>query len=100
MGKDLWTFGGGLGFPLSIQGLFFAWKSPSHNDFLNNLWVFILLNLCWGVWKERNDRIFRGKDSTSIKIFHKSKHTVIEKIRITGKGQEPQDGWEAKVIQN
>ena len=81
-------------FPLSIQDLFLAWKFPSRNTLIMKLWEFILLFLCQGVWKERNDRVFRGKETNYVQLFHKIKHLVIENILILRKGHEPQNEWE------
>lgn len=86
--------------PFSIQDLFLSCKLPSYNTLINNLWKFILPYLCWGVWKERNDRVFRGKESNSNQIFHKIKSMVIENIRLSGKIIQPHDEWEAKLIKN
>lgn len=63
------------------------------------LWDFILPFLFWGVWMERNDRVFRGKETNSIQLFYKIKHLVIEDIRTLGKGHHRQTDWEEKVIQ-
>ena len=64
------------------------------------LWDFILLFLCWGVWKERNDRVFRGKETNYGQLFYKIKYMVMKNIRSCGKGHQPQNAWEERVIQN
>lgn len=51
---------------LTIQDFFKGWKYPSRNTLIMKLWDFILPFLCWGVWKERNDRVFRGMETNSV----------------------------------
>ena len=47
-------------FHATIQLFFSCWKAPSKNFLIIKLWDFILPYLCWGISKERNDKIFRG----------------------------------------
>lgn len=55
------------------------------------LWDFILLFFCWGIWKERNDRVFRGIESNLGHLFYKIKNMVTENIKSYGKGHQPQN---------
>lgn len=34
--------------------------------------------MCWGVWKERNNRIFREKETKAGIVFHKFLNAMIE----------------------
>ncbi len=64
------------------------------------LWDFILPFLCWGVCKEinyrvfrgkeTNDRMFRGKEINSIQLFYRIKYLMIENIRTAGIRHQPQ----------
>ena len=85
-------------FPDTIQHFFNGWKPPSNNVLVLRLWDFILLFLCWGVWKEWNDRVYRGVESNINQMFCKIKNLVSENIRSSGKGQQPQNEWEDLVI--
>ena len=85
-------------FPLSIKELFLSQKSPSSNTLITKLWEVILPFICWGVWKERNDRVPKGKETNFVQLFYKIKHLVIENISTIGKGHQPQNEQEEKVI--
>ena len=50
-------------FPDTMQRCFASWKPPSNNSLILRLWDFILPYLCWHIWKECNDRVFRGVES-------------------------------------
>ena len=56
-------------FPITIQLFFTSWKPPSKNVLILRLWDFILPYLCWGIWKEHNDRVFRGVEFGSDQVF-------------------------------
>ena len=51
---------------VTIQLFFLSWKAPSKNHLIIKLWDLILPFFCWGVWKECNDRIFKGVESNPL----------------------------------
>ena len=49
-------------YPDSVTDTIKNWhKHPFQNSILNRIWHLILRFLLWGIWKERNHRIFEGK---------------------------------------
>ncbi len=84
----------------TIQLFFSSWRVPSKNTLIIKLWELILPYLCWGIWKERNDIIFRGVESNPTQVFHKIKVLLHENIKICGKGQQPLNEWDAGVMNN
>lgn len=87
-------------FPEGIHELFTSWRPPTNNGIMITFWNFLLPYIFWGIWKERNDRIFRNKESSCILIFHKIKRVVMENIWLTRKFQEPVEAWEVKVFKD
>lgn len=53
-----------------------------------------------GVWKERNDRIFRDRELSSNQVFHKIKKMVAENVRLINIHQDSKLDWDAKVLLN
>ena len=80
-------------FPYTIQVFFTSWKPPSNNALILRLWDFILPYICWGIWKEHNDRVFRGVESNPDQVFYKIKTLMTESIRANGSGQHPCNDW-------
>jgi ribonuclease HI len=46
----------------NVDLAFNSWKCPSRNLDVQFLWKISLPHLWWGIWKERNNRIFRNKE--------------------------------------
>ena len=86
-------------FPNNIQDFFIAWKT-THNILVINIWNIFLPHFWWEVWKERNDRVFRGKESNSNQIFYNIRRVVTENVKMSGKDQEPNGDQETLVIKN
>lgn len=84
----------------TIQMLFCCWRAPSKNTLIIKLWELTLPYLCWGIWKECNDKIFRGVESNPTQVFHKIKVLLHENIKNCGKGKQPFNDWDAGVINN
>lgn len=66
----LWDLG--WFFPDSLDKFYDQWKLPSYSPVLRGLWDLMALHIAWGLWKERNNRIFRDSklkvDSILIKV--------------------------------
>lgn len=46
----------------NVELAFKSWKFPSKNSDVQFLWKITLPHLWWGIWKERNNRIFRNRE--------------------------------------
>ena len=46
----------------NVEFSFKIWKCPSKDPDAQFLWKLTLPHLWWGIWKERNNRIFRNKE--------------------------------------
>lgn len=46
----------------NVELCFKSWKCPSKDLDVEIIWKITLPHLWWGIWKERNNRIFRNKD--------------------------------------
>lgn len=87
-------------FPPTIQLFFSSWKAPSKNTLIGKLWDFIMPYVGWGIWKERNDRIFRDVESNSTQVFHKIKTLLIQNINNLALEQQFCNEWETSVLHN
>lgn len=67
-------------FPSTMTDLFIQWRAPSNNQVIKRLWSYSLLHLVWGIWKERNNRIFKDTTLSVEIVFHKIKRAVNEKF--------------------
>ena len=54
--------------PTSIELAFVQWSFPSRNKFFKKVWSAIFPIILWTIWKERNERVFMNKVSSSIEI--------------------------------
>lgn len=57
-------------FPKSLEGLFEGWRSSPIFDCGETLWKSIPFAILWLVWKERNDRVFRGTSMGVGDVLH------------------------------
>ena len=67
-----------LAIPLNIADLFATWASSypfdlHKKDLLKSIWIWAPKAICWKIWLERNSRIFRDEEKSSIKIAIKCK---------------------------
>ena len=46
----------------NVELSFKSWKCPLKDPGVQFLWKLSLPHLWWGIWKERNNKIFRNKD--------------------------------------
>lgn len=58
--------------PEKLVDCFGSWKCPMKNLEAITLWKFSFPHLCWDLWKERNNIIFRDKDSPSWVVGQKN----------------------------
>lgn len=71
--------------PRNIQNLFQSWSklSPydlSKNILLKNCWLWIPKFVCWKLWLERNNRIFRNESCNPLKVITKIKALLGETL--------------------
>lgn len=63
-------------FPSNIRDLFSSWQIHWTNSFLRCMWQLSLPNILWGLWKERNNRIFRDVSLNKDIIFQKIQRAI------------------------
>lgn len=68
--------------------LYDQWHQVFKGYEINFLWSWVMSHICWGVWKERNNRIFREKETTTKYVFHKILNALL-KTHITSKSSNP-----------
>ena len=62
-----------LAIPQNIPDLFATWSTSSpfdlhKKDLLKSIWIWAPKAICWKIWLERNSRIFKDEEKSSIKI--------------------------------
>ena len=67
-----------LVFFIQYFGALVQWQFGMADKDSNTLWIWVLPHACWGVWKERNNRIFRDKESNAKVVFHKCFNALLE----------------------
>ena len=75
-------------FPSNILELFVQWKFGMVVKESKTLWIWALPHVCWGVWKEQNNCIFKDKESNAKVVFHKCLNALLENYTHT-KGPIP-----------
>eukprot|EP00253_Pinus_taeda_P035966 PITA_35966 len=73
--------------PRNIPNLFHSWTklSPfglSKNHLLRNCWMWIPKIICWKLWLERNNRLFRNESCNSARVITKFKALLGETLEV------------------
>lgn len=61
-----------------IQGCFGSWYYNTNNLTIKNLWKFSFPHILWGIWKERNNRIFKNDINPFEVVWAKIKYNFVE----------------------
>ena len=87
--------------PTTSLNLFATWASSSPFDLhkkylLKSIWIWAPKAICWKIWLERNNRIFRDEKKSSIKIAINCKALLGESATAmsnlkNSRGLEPQE---------
>lgn len=72
----------------SIKDIIWQWNYPTKCQIIKNLWSLTLLMICWGIWKERNNRIFREEKCNIQVVFEKICRAIKENINIPRKNNQ------------
>lgn len=72
----------------SIKDIIWQWNFPTNCQIIKNLWSLTLPMICWGIWKERNNRIFREKKYNTQVVFEKICRAIKENINIPHKNNQ------------
>lgn len=72
----------------SIQDIIWQWNFPTKCQIIKNLWFLTLPIICWGIWKERNNRIFREAKCNTQVVFEKICRAIKENINIPHKNNQ------------
>lgn len=80
---QLWNLNGV--FPTSIQECFIGWRCLSSNNYMKKICDFILPHVVWGIWKDRDNNIFRDSYSSPEMVFTKIKWAIFEILKYDGK---------------
>ena len=67
-----------------IEHCFQSWTCPTKDSNVEFLWKITLPHLWWGIWKERNNRIFREKEMPNWVLGQK----IIGAIKENSKAQK------------
>lgn len=71
-------------FPQDIQDYFKSWNYPTNNPTIRNLWKFSFAHILWGIWKERNKKLFKNDINTSKVVWAKIKYNYVENVMARG----------------
>lgn len=58
--------------------MWFEWKCPSRNQTLDFLWNLSLPHNAWGIWKERNNRVFIDLDTAPFVVVVRIHNAIKE----------------------
>lgn len=59
-------------FPENFSHLVSTWRLPKSSKMEKGLWRLILPSICWPIWLERNQEIFKNYSEPSFKVFNKA----------------------------
>lgn len=69
-------------FPQHILDCFKQWRYPSSNSTLRMSWSFIFPHVSWGIWKERNNHIFRDSSLQTDVVVEKVCRAISKNINV------------------
>jgi len=80
--------GGGVRLPDTIQDWFTSWEKQYHGELIQkngirDCWLKLPKLICWGIWNERNHRIFQEKAQPAWKIASKVNALLGEIVSIS-----------------
>lgn len=67
--------------PRNLMDLLLGWKLKAFNCFGKRLWKVVPAVVCWAVWNERNNRVFRGTVEPAYQVYRRVKDMIIFWIR-------------------
>lgn len=70
-------FGASFIAPQCIKDLLIGWKLNAFNVFGRRLWKVVSAAICWAVWSECNNRVFRGHSEPAYMMYRRSMDLII-----------------------
>lgn len=67
--------------PRSLKDLLLGWGMEAFSYVGRRLWKVVLAAICWEVWRERNNRAFRGHSEPAYIVYRRSKDLIIFWVR-------------------
>lgn len=68
--------------PRIVEDLMLQWENPFTSPWLRRLWNFGLQHVWWGLWKERNNRIFQNLSTLAPRLGIKILNFIRENVSI------------------
>lgn len=56
-------------FPYHFQDVILSWRNKELDGLPSVIWQFLPSVICWVLWLERNDRIFKDKSRSQVEIL-------------------------------
>lgn len=90
--------------PRAVKEFVHQWNPPSRNPFIKKLWSFVFPHMAWGLWKERNNRIFRNIHLPPNIVFKKISRAIFDNLSTVSSNVLSHSGtlkeYEANVVKD
>lgn len=60
--------------PRNLMDLLLGWKLKAFNYIGKRLWRVVFAAVRWAVWKEGNNRVFRGNSEPAYQVYRRARH--------------------------
>lgn len=67
---------------MNLRGLHFGWTSLALNAFGKRIWRLALAAVCWAIWLERNNRVFKGYSEPAWRIYRRAKVYILFWVKL------------------
>ncbi|KAH9291439.1 hypothetical protein KI387_043370, partial [Taxus chinensis] len=85
--------------PSNMEDCCTQWESPFRFPYLAWAWKITLPHLLWGLWKIRNDSVFRDQKPLIVVAKRKILAAIKENLKLfKGKTKNPCPKWEQEVL--
>lgn len=62
---------------LTIRGLMGGWSNPMLSCFGKWIWRLVPLVVCWAIWLERNNWVFKGHSKSAWEVYWRAKDFIL-----------------------
>lgn len=63
--------------PSDLSCLLLGWRNKTLNAFGNRVWRLVPATVCWAIWLERNNRVFKGQAEPAWKVYRRAKELIV-----------------------
>lgn len=66
----------------NLRDLLFGWRSSALNAFGKKIWRLVPAAMCWVIWLERNNRVFKGHSKLDWRVYKRVKEYILLRAKL------------------